>query len=541
MASLGYFKLGTDVYENLGGGQSQKIDQPTFQSLGINYNLLGEGLQQTKTLEQVRDVETQKYISEGGTLGGSSAAVNAGYTFNPVTGTVDYKPITIPEATYADDLQQSGGLTPSDTLIKYQNEVSANMARTNDILSQALQKMQLTQEEKLAQERLLGLQQLQKQAQQQVQERPLDGTMLRGAMQSEIQNISTGQTRESLVNLRQQTFEAERLQLLTAQRQQELEGLKMQLEQGNVNTQTLMQMADLQREIENDYFNKVQTLNQNARESLAMILDKFQGLTLDNLGGENLSLVTQLAQRAGIPLDIIRDGMRVVADNLRIEQAQKQYALETSRINAMDTGGGIDSLGDIATFAQGIANGTATLTNVPQNLRDEVLMYMQQKGLVQLSDTQRNTIDQINRSLGIIDQLTSSLSGLELAEGGFERFTLGPMLELGAMFQTNEDATIFKSRRDSVLATLARATGERGVLTDQDVARAEKALPKLTDTRDVADRKLAEFKSLMEEFQRRAIQTYTGAVSPSTGLITGGNISGMTDEEAYQEYLRLTQ
>lgn len=81
---LGYYKLGNDVYENRGGGQanSYKLSQSEFQNLGINYNLLGEGLSMTKLLDQVRDTETKKYVEDGGVLGKDSAAVKSGYTYD---------------------------------------------------------------------------------------------------------------------------------------------------------------------------------------------------------------------------------------------------------------------------------------------------------------------------------------------------------------------------------------------------------------------------------------------------------------------------
>ena len=55
MANLGYFKIGTDVYENIGGGNKRPINQTEFQRLGINFDFLGEGLPQTKTLNLLKE------------------------------------------------------------------------------------------------------------------------------------------------------------------------------------------------------------------------------------------------------------------------------------------------------------------------------------------------------------------------------------------------------------------------------------------------------------------------------------------------------
>jgi len=134
MASLGYYKLGTDVYENLGGGQSQKIDEPTFQTLGINYNLLGEGLPMTKTLDQVRDTETKNYVQAGGQLGQASAAANAGYTANYTPTPPPQIPSNVPVSSF----DSATGLTQSDTSLAWQNKIAENMANQNTLLTQAL-------------------------------------------------------------------------------------------------------------------------------------------------------------------------------------------------------------------------------------------------------------------------------------------------------------------------------------------------------------------------------------------------------------------
>jgi hypothetical protein len=327
--TLGYFKIGTDVFANTGGGTSSKIDQPTFQSLGLNYNLLGEGLQQTKTLDQLRDTETKQFISGGGILGAPNAGAIAAGINIPVKDEV-------PNAALEANITRADiDKMFSENQRNFQSSLEAQTKANQELFNQTLAKMQLSPEEKLAQERLLGLRQLQDEAVQRVQERPLDGTVLRAGLESEIQNITTGQTRESLVNLRKQQFEAERLNLLTSQRNQELESLKLQMDQGNINTDNLFKAQSLLQENQRDYLDRVQTLTENARTSLATILDRFQGLTLDKISGESLKTITMLAAQAGIPLDILRDGMKTIADQIAWEQKQAEYEAQTARISKL--------------------------------------------------------------------------------------------------------------------------------------------------------------------------------------------------------------
>ena len=253
-----------------------------------------------------------------------------------------FQPVSIQPKDEVPNAALEGAITRGDinrlmreNQTNFQTQLDSQNKVNQDLFNQTLQKMQLTPEEKAAQDRLLGLQQLQDQAVQQVQERPLDGTVLKSGLQNEINNITTGNTRESLVNLRKQQFEAQRLQVLQGQRQQELDALKLQLDQGNINTDNLFKAQTLMRENQNDYLNRVQTLTENARTSLATILDRFQGLTLDKISGESLKTITQLAAQAGIPLDILRDGMKTVADQISLEQKLKQYEAETDRLNKL--------------------------------------------------------------------------------------------------------------------------------------------------------------------------------------------------------------
>lgn len=62
-----------------------------------------------------------------------------------------------------------------------------------------------------------------------------------------------------------------------------------------------------------------------------------------------------------------------------------------------------------------------------------------------------------------------------------------------------DEAAIFEDTRKALIAPLARAiSGEVGVLTDRDIKRAEGLLPRLTDTKEVADQKI---QNLMYQIQ----------------------------------------
>ena len=288
-----------DVFED-----QRKLELPEFQQRGLNIDQIQVGQAPTGFVSQ----------------------------FQPVS--LDVKD-EVPNAAL------EGGITRGDidTMFRenqtnFQAQIDSQNNINQDLFNQTLARLQLSPAEKSAQERLLGLQQLQQEAVERVQERPLGGTILKGGLQSEIQNITTGNTRESLVNLRQQAFETQRLQLAQSQRQQELETLKLQLDQGNINTDNLFKAQQLIQQNQSEYLDRVQTLTENARTSLATILDRFQGLTLDKISGESLKTITTLAAQAGIPLDILRDGMQTIADQIAWEQKQKEFEAQTARYKA---------------------------------------------------------------------------------------------------------------------------------------------------------------------------------------------------------------
>lgn len=67
----------------------------------------------------------------------------------------------------------------------------------------------------------------------------------------------------------------------------------------------------------------------------------------------------------------------------------------------------------------------------------------------------------------------------------------------GAVTQTSTAAATYNSVKKAFLSKLSRATGEKGVLTDKDLSRIEKALPTFYDTPGVAENKLKEVKMII--------------------------------------------
>jgi len=123
--------------------------------------------------------------------------------------------------------------------------------------------------------------------------------------------------------------------------------------------------------------------------------------------------------------------------------------------------------------------------------------------------------------LPVVDELAEIITKLNTAEG-LARFwetaklhgwaflqTGGPMIEYkGERYSAGELAAFYRDRAATALAQFARFFGERGVLTEFDVERAAKILPKLGDSRGVTMLKMKSFRTLIKEKMREAQQSH---------------------------------
>ncbi len=181
-------------------------------------------------------------------------------------------------------------------------------------LDSLLKSLQPTAAEKKVQDNLLGLQQDLKGMVETVQERPLDATMLTAGKAQEIANLTNGDTRQSLVNIRAQQNATEDLALKQSQRQAQIDAYKIKLDQGNVDITDMMQMQQLVNQNAQLYLQSTQAMSTQGRDTLGLILDKFKGLTFDQLDAESIAGLASIAKQAGIPLDVIKQGMKTTHD-----------------------------------------------------------------------------------------------------------------------------------------------------------------------------------------------------------------------------------
>jgi hypothetical protein len=197
---------------------------------------------------------------------------------------------------------------------------------------------------------------------------------------------------------------------------------------------------------------------------------------------------------------------------------QKQLALSGS----VSGGVGTDT-SNIDTWANSLMTGQIGIQNVPMALRDSVLGRVSELGGSVISITfagkAKEAITAFNTADQMLNKIEQEVSNVITAGSALGALWQRVSGNVGAATKLNPDAAVYKDTVNAFLSQLTRASGEKGVLTTQDVDRIKNALPAFSDTKAIADRKLQNLRDLFSAIKTGATQTYTQSLSKvqSTG------------------------
>lgn len=172
---------------------------------------------------------------------------------------------------------------------------------------------------------------------------------------------------------------------------------------------------------------------------------------------------------------------------------------------------GADDLDDIV---ESISSGQTKIENFPIRVRSQIVSRLKQTGQTITPPKVRETVSALGAARGVLDEI-ERLSGAVNTAKGPGRFAQGLKKTAGAVSQTDLDATMLNTARQGFLASIARAAGEKGVLTEQDVTRARNLLPNVFDSGPAAQRKLAQLRSFLDSVELKATKAYT---EPKAGM-----------------------
>lgn len=190
------------------------------------------------------------------------------------------------------------------------------------------------------------------------------------------------------------------------------------------------------------------------------------------------------------------------AEQGRLDRASRER-IEAGRQQAQ-TGAATDELEDIL---NSVESGQTEITNYPIKQRPAIVSGIARRGGTIFPKKVRDTVNTISGARGVVDEL-KNLSALVNTASGPAAYAMG-LKKMAAGAAQDPDVNAFNAARQGFLATISRATGERGVLTDQDAARARALLPTVFSSKEVAAKNLGLLENFLTKLENRAIQTYT--------------------------------
>lgn len=146
-----------------------------------------------------------------------------------------------------------------------------------------------------------------------------------------------------------------------------------------------------------------------------------------------------------------------------------------------------------------------------------------------LSATEKAKVQEAEGGLRLVDVIENNFTelqgmGLTAQTGGLGRLQglSGEAAAITQSGQKGEAAAAYKDTVEAFLSKLSRASGEKGVLTDQDIARIKKALPKFTDAPGTVERKLENVREILGGAIKAKMATPIGEGEASMEEAVGG-------------------
>ena len=119
-------------------------------------------------------------------------------------------------------------------------------------------------------------------------------------------------------------------------------------------------------------------------------------------------------------------------------------------------------------------------------------------GYVKADQKAREALAGLTQTHAIVANVETLAKGLITATNPAEALAQYARLEVGARTQANPQARVYNDAKQAFLGILSRTMGgERGVLTDRDIARIDRMLPGFGDTISVMDQKLNQLRVML--------------------------------------------
>ncbi len=164
-----------------------------------------------------------------------------------------------------------------------------------------------------------------------------------------------------------------------------------------------------------------------------------------------------------------------------------------------------------------LQNLEADMTRDPKNSSTYMALYKMLNPNGNLSATMQRDLANINSAQNISKQLYNAYQ----QAGGGEGRIPGAISNLLGRAGADNNVQVYNSVRAGSASKIARALGETGVLTDQDIARALGYLPQVTDNPDEAAKKMAFLDSVIAGAEQSVRDRASGSQTADTSQLQG--------------------
>ncbi len=180
-----------------------------------------------------------------------------------------------------------------------------------------------------------------------------------------------------------------------------------------------------------------------------------------------------------------------------------------------------------AQYAYGILGGEAS----PSSVMSLASQLMKQRTGGGLSAGQSQAVNKLSSAENLVDKYDQMLQQIGMQSGPVARLT-GLGKSLGAKIGIAPNVRAYEGLRQGAVASIVRALGEAGSLSDTDIQRAIALVPSIYDSREEASLKLNTLKSIVSTNRENVMSL--GSLPAQNTMPTGGlTETGLTQFNPY--------
>jgi hypothetical protein len=226
-----------------------------------------------------------------------------------------------------------------------------------------------------------------------------------------------------------------------------------------------------------------------------------------------------------------QDKMAFEARNDDVDRLLKLSQISENQAQASRAGSGAGA-GDPSDLVQSILDQPALFDSLTPSQKQKIIPQLTAQGFDFLPAKARDSISAINAAKTVANQIRGYIGDVNTNTTPVNAFLGGLAASIGGKAQVptkGSDASAALNRiKQSLVSTLSRGLGEKGVLTDYDIKRAQSLIPSPYDTKARAEQKLQQLDQFFSEVESRAYGTQTQSPA-QLGLTQGPPKPGSTD------------